>query len=122
MGGYRYFIIFNDDLSGYGHVELNCEKLNSLVAFKDFKVKMELQKNKKLKVARFDRGGGFYGSYDETGRNSGPFVIYLHECGVDAQYTMLRTPQLNDIAERRNCTLLDMAHSMLANSSLPDYL
>ena len=42
LGGYRYFIIFTDDLSYYGHVELIREKSDYLVAFKEFKVKMKL--------------------------------------------------------------------------------
>ena len=58
--GYKYFIIFTDDFSHYGHVELIREKSDSLVAFKEFKVKIELQKNKKLNI-----GGKFYGRYDE---------------------------------------------------------
>ena len=95
MGGYRYFITFTDDFSSYGHVELICEKSDYLVAFKEFKVKMKLQKNKNLKAIRPDRGGEFYGRYDETGRNLGPFTIYLRECGIDAQYTMPSTPQQN---------------------------
>ena len=67
LGGYRYFITFTNDFSRYGHVELIREKSGSLVAFKEFKVKMELQKNKKVKVVRSNRGGEFYGRYDETG-------------------------------------------------------
>ena len=35
---------------------------------------------------------------------------------------MPRTPKHNGIVERRNHTLLDMMRSMLANSSLSDYL
>ena len=46
LSGYRYFITFTDDFSRYGHVELIREKSNYLVAFKKFKVKIELQKNK----------------------------------------------------------------------------
>ena len=118
MSGYRYFITFTDDFSHYGHVEVIREKLDSLVDFKEFKVKMELQKNKKLKAIRSDMGDEFYGKYDETGRNSGPFAIYLREYGIDAQYTMLDTPQQNGVAERRNYTLLDMMCSMLENSTL----
>ena len=98
------------------------DKSNSLVVFKEFKVKMELQKNKKLKVVRSNIGGEFYGRYDETGWNPGPFIIYLRECSIYAQYTMSSTPQQNGIAEKRNRTLLDMVHSMLANSSFPNYL
>ena len=77
LGGYRYFITFIDDFSHYGHVELIREKSNSLVAFNEFKVKMGLQKNKKLKSVRSDRGGEFYGRYDETGRKPRRFTIYL---------------------------------------------
>ena len=42
LGGYRYFITFTDDFSSFGHVELIREKSDSLVAFKEFKVKMKL--------------------------------------------------------------------------------
>ena len=93
LGGYRYFITFIDDFSCYGHVELIREKSDSLVAFKEFKVKMKLQNNKKLKAVRSDKGGEFYGRYDETGRNSRSFAFYLRECGIDAQYTLPGTPQ-----------------------------
>ena len=82
---------------------------------------MRLQKNKKLKSVRSDRGGEFYGRYDKTGQNPGLFAIYLCECGIDEQYTMHGTLQ-NGIAERKNHNLLDMVRSMLANSSLLDYL
>ena len=125
LGGYRYFITFTDDFSRYRHVELIREKsdsLDSLVAFKEFKVKMELKKNKKLKSIRSDRGGEFYDRYDETRWNPGPFVIYLRECDIDAQYTMSGTPRQNGIAKRRNHTLLDTVRSVLENSSLPNYL
>ena len=93
LSGYRYFITFTDDFSCCGHVELIREKSNSLVAFKEFKVKMELKRNKTLKVVKPIRDGEFYGRYDKTGWNPGPFVIYLLECGIDAQYTMHGTPQ-----------------------------
>ena len=66
LGAYRYFITFTNDFSCYRHVELIRENSDSLVAFKEFKVKKELQKNKKLKAVRSGRGGGFYGRYDET--------------------------------------------------------
>ena len=32
------------------------------------------------------------------------------------------TPQQNGVAERRNRTLMDMVRSMIANSSLPEFL
>ena len=35
---------------------------------------------------------------------------------------MIGTPQQNEIAERRNCMLLDMVRCMLVNSSLLEFL
>ncbi|RVX08125.1 Retrovirus-related Pol polyprotein from transposon TNT 1-94 [Vitis vinifera] len=77
---------------------------------------------KPIKAVKSDRGGEYYGRYDETGRNPGPFAKFLLECGIDARYTLPGTPQQNGVAERRNRTLLDMVRCMLSNSSLPEFL
>ncbi|RVW62328.1 Retrovirus-related Pol polyprotein from transposon TNT 1-94 [Vitis vinifera] len=122
LGGYKYFITFIDDFSRSGYVELIHEKSNSLNVFKAFKAKVELHLGKPIKVVKSDRGGEYYGRYDETGRNPGPFAKFLLECGIEARYTMPGTPQQNGVAERRNCTLLDMVRCMLSNFSLPEFL
>ena len=44
LGNYRYFIIFIDDYSRYGYIELIREKSDSSEAFKIFKAAVELQK------------------------------------------------------------------------------
>ena len=105
MGGYKYFITFIENYSRYGFFYLIREKSDSLEAFKE---KVELQQGKKIKVVHSDKGGEYYGRYDEMGRNPGPFVKYLQEFGIDAQYIMFDTPQQNGIPKRRNLTLLDM--------------
>ena len=69
LGGYKYFITFIDDFSRSGYVELIHEKSNSLNVFKAFKAKVELHLGKPIKVVKSDRGGEYYGRYDETGRN-----------------------------------------------------
>ena len=46
LGGYRYFIIFTNDFFRYGQIKLIHEKSDSLVACKEFEVKMELLKNR----------------------------------------------------------------------------
>ena len=69
-----------------------------------------------------DTSGEYYGRYDETRRNPGPFAKFLLECGFNARYTIPSTPQQNGVAERRNHTLLDMVRCMLSNSSLPEFL
>ena len=122
IGGHKYFITFIDDHSCYGFVDLIREKSDSLEALKAFKEIVELQQGKKIKVVDSDKGGEYYGRYDETERNLGPIAKYLQECGIDAQYIMHGTPQHNGIAKRTNCTLLDMVRCMLINSSLPKFL
>ena len=80
---------------------------------------VERQLDKKMKIVRSDRGGEYYGRYDESGQHPGPFAKFLEKRGICAQYTMPSTPQQNGVAERRNRTLLDMVRSMLSNSCLP---
>ncbi|RVW41067.1 Retrovirus-related Pol polyprotein from transposon TNT 1-94 [Vitis vinifera] len=112
----------NEKIDRFGYVELIHEKSDSLNVFKAFKAKVELQLGKPIKAVKSDRGGEYYGRYDETGRNPGPFAKFLLECSIDARYTMPDTPQQNGVAEKRNRTLLDMVRCMLSNSSLPEFL
>ena len=98
-------------------MDLLTKKSESLEAFKSFKVAIELKLSKKIKCVNSDRGGEYYGRYDELGRNPGPFARYLQECEIEATYTMPGTPEQNGITERRNRTLMDMVRCMLANSS-----
>ncbi|RDX94752.1 hypothetical protein CR513_22823, partial [Mucuna pruriens] len=70
---------------------------------------------------RCDRGGEYYGCYDEIGRNPRPFARFLDEFGMK-----LNTPcsiLLSKIViERRNRTLMDIVRCMLSHSSLPIFL
>ena len=68
------FITFIDDYSHYGIVELIHDKFNSLKAFKP---KVELQQGKMIKMVHSDKGGEYYGKYDEMRRNLGQFTNYL---------------------------------------------
>ena len=90
--------------------------MNVLEVFID---EVERQLDKKVKVVRSDRGGEFYGKFDESGQCPGPFAKLLESRGICAQYTMPGTPQQNGVAERRNRTLIEMVRSMLSNCSLP---
>jgi hypothetical protein len=98
------------------------DKAEALNAFKTYKVEVEKQNEKKIKIVRSDRGGEYYGRYTEKGQMIGPFAQYLKEEGIVAQYTIFGTPQQNGVAERRNRTLMDMVRNMLSNSELPLFL
>jgi transposase InsO family protein len=67
----------------------------------------------KIKIVRSDRGGG---GYDQ---NFGPFARFLQENSIVTEYSTLGEPQQNEVAERRNHTLMNMVKSMLSYSTLP---
>ncbi|OMO97119.1 Integrase, catalytic core [Corchorus capsularis] len=98
-GGKRYFITFIDDCSRYVYVHLLKTKNEAFEAFKEFKAKVENQKERKIKVLRSDRGGEyFFDDFDE----------FCEEHGIIHQRTAPFTPQHNGVAERKNRTLVDM--------------
>ncbi|KAL0401991.1 UNVERIFIED_CONTAM: hypothetical protein Slati_4229000 [Sesamum latifolium] len=78
--------------------------------FKEYRLEVENQTNRKIKALRSDRGGEYL---------SGEFIDYLKENGILSQWTPPGTPQLNGVAERRNRTLLDMVRSMMSFTELP---
>ena len=78
------------------------EKPKSLNVFKSFKVVVELKLGKKIKCVNFNKCDQYYGKYDETERNLSPFAKHLQECGIEANYIMLRTSKQNNIIEKKN--------------------
>ena len=69
------------------HPYLLHNKSEPLDAFKVFKVEVEKQCNKQIKIVRSDRGDEYYGRYTENGQALGPFAKFLQENGIVAQYT-----------------------------------
>ncbi|KAL0361396.1 UNVERIFIED_CONTAM: Transposon Ty2-B Gag-Pol polyprotein [Sesamum radiatum] len=56
-GGFSYFITFTDDHSRYGYVHLMRYKSEALGRFKEYRLDVENQTNRKIKALRSDRGG-----------------------------------------------------------------
>ena len=71
------FFTFIDDFSRYGYVFLIKEKSEVLEKFKIFKLQVEKQLGKVIKIVRSDRGGEYFGKHDETGQHMGLFAKYL---------------------------------------------
>ena len=107
---YCYFLTFLDDLSRYGYIYLMKHKSKTFEKFKEFQSEVENHRKKKIKFLRSDRGGKYL-SYE--------FGLHLKQCGIVLQLTPPRTPQRNDVSERRNRTLLDMVRSMISLTDLP---
>ena len=69
---------------------------------------VEKQTKKSIKVLRFDREEYL----------SSEFLDHLKSKGILFEWTPPYTLQLNDVAERNNCTLMDMVRSMMCFTNL----
>jgi hypothetical protein len=81
-----------------------------LQQFKSFKIMVEKQSEKQIKILRSD-GGGEYTSH--------AFKEFCAENGVQHEVIAPYTPQHNGIAERRNRTIMNMTRCMLKEKKLP---
>ena len=109
-GGNRYFITFIDNCSRYTSVYLLRNKDEAFDKFKEFKSKVENQKERKIKIIRSDRGGEYF---------STEFDKFCEDHGIIHQKSAPFTPQQNGLAERKNRTLVDMVNAMILNAGLP---
>ena len=75
-GGYRYFLTFTDDLSGYGYIYLKKHKSETFEKFKEFQSEVENHRNKKIKFLRSNHRGEYL-SYE--------FGLQLKQCGIVSQ-------------------------------------
>ncbi|KAL0318336.1 UNVERIFIED_CONTAM: Retrovirus-related Pol polyprotein from transposon TNT 1-94 [Sesamum angustifolium] len=78
--------------------------------FRKWKILVENQTGKKLKVLRTDNGLEFCNQ---------SFSNLCDECGIKRHKTNPYTPQQNGVAERMNRTLLEKVRCMLISSGLP---
>ena len=67
FGKERYFISFIDHYSRYDYVYLVHQKSQAVDALEIYLNEVERQLDKKVKIIRSDKGGEYYGRYDEIG-------------------------------------------------------
>ena len=111
-GGKKYFITFIDDYTRYCYVYLLNSKDEAIDAFKQYKIEVDNQLNKKIKMIISDRGGEY----------EFPFQEICLENKIIHQMTAPYTPQQNGVAERKNRTLKEMMNALLLSSILPQNL
>ena len=80
--------------------------------FKHYKLQVENQLRKKIKIIRSDRGGEYDAPFDE----------FCSQNGIIHQTTTPYSPQSNGVAERKNRTLKEMMNAMLISSGSPQNL
>nr|GEW86957.1 retrotransposon protein, putative, Ty1-copia subclass [Tanacetum cinerariifolium] len=107
--GASYFVTFTDDFSRYGYVYLLKHKYEVFETFKVFQKEVENQLWKTVKSLCSGHGGEYI---------SQEFLDHLKEHGIIAHGTPLYMPQHNVVLEKRNRTLLDMACSMMSQTTL----
>ncbi|GKF80779.1 putative ribonuclease H-like domain-containing protein, partial [Tanacetum coccineum] len=66
--------------------------------------------DQKVKIIRSDNGTEFKNKVMDD---------FCREKGIKREYSVARTPQQNDVAERKNNTLIETTRTMLADSKLP---
>ncbi|KAL0342024.1 UNVERIFIED_CONTAM: Retrovirus-related Pol polyprotein from transposon TNT 1-94 [Sesamum calycinum] len=109
-GGNKYFLSIIDNFSRKVFVFLMKHKSDVFEKFRKWKILVENQTGKKLKVLRTDNGLEFCNQ---------SFSNLCDECGIKRHKTNPYTPQQNGVAERMNITLLEKVRCMLISSGLP---
>ena len=109
-GGNKYFLTFIDDYSRRTWVYFLKQKSECFNIFREFKIYVEKQCGRSLKMFRSDRGGEY---------SSNEFSVFCKSHGIKHQFTASYSPQQNGVAERKNRTICEMVRSMLKGKGLP---
>ena len=97
--------IYKNDLGLF-----SSRKITSLWNFQKFKNYVKKQRGHHIKVLRSDRGKEY--NYKE-------FDKFCDDEGVEHQLTVGYTPEQNDVFERKNRIVMEMASAMLKEKGLP---
>lgn len=109
LNGSHYFVTFIDDFSRKTFIYFMNRKNEVFEKFKLFKVLVENQQSRKIKILRSDNGGEYV---------NGVFQEYLRSCGIKHETTVPHCSQQNGVAERANRTIMDKARCMLQEAGL----
>ena len=109
LSGAEYFLTFIDDKTRFVWVYILKHKSQVFQYFKEWKAMVERETGRALKTLRFDNGGEY---------TSSEFQLYLKKEGITHEFTVLRSPEQNGVAERLNRTLLEAVRSMLVGAQL----
>uniref|UniRef100_A0ACD5WKD8 Uncharacterized protein n=1 Tax=Avena sativa TaxID=4498 RepID=A0ACD5WKD8_AVESA len=109
IGGANYMLTIIDDYSRKVWPYFLKHKSDVFDAFKKWKVMVEKQTEKKVKVLRTDNGMEFC---------SNEFEEFCSNDGMIRHHTIPYTPQQNGVAEHMNRTIISRARCMLSNAGM----
>jgi transposase InsO family protein len=111
-GGRRYFLLLVDNMSRYMWVVLLDVKTATANAINRLQVAAEAECDRKLRVLRTDNGGEF---------TVAEFAAYCADEGIHRHFSASYTPQQNGVIERRNQTVVAIAHALLKQRGMPAF-
>ena len=105
-----YCLVVTDDYSRFSWVMFMATKDETFECVRTLILKVESLYKLKVRRIRSDNGTEF--------KNSQTYE-FCNDKGILQEFSAPYTPQQNGVAERKNCTLIEAARSMLADSMLP---
>ena len=111
LKGERYFMLLVDDYTRMTAVFFLKNKSEAFENFKIYEEMVENEMDSRIKCLRFDNGGEF---------TSKEFMDYCSSHGIKKKLSVARTPQQNEVVERKNMTVQEIAQTMIMDSKLID--
>ena len=109
-GGSLYFVLYQDDATGYRFVFCINRKSEALTCFQQVFKTILRDTGRTISALRTDRGGEF---------TSKAFSTYLSDNNIRMELTTSYTPEQNSVVERANRTIMEGVRSSLYHSQLP---
>ncbi|GJX13686.1 retrovirus-related pol polyprotein from transposon TNT 1-94 [Tanacetum coccineum] len=113
INGKKYILVFIDDFSRFTWVKFLRSKDETPEVVIKFLKQIQVGLNKTVRYIRTDNGTEFVNK---------DLTEYYERVGIFHQKTVPRSPQQNGFIERRNCTLVEAARTMLIFSKAPMFL
>jgi transposase InsO family protein len=110
MGGKWYVLVIVDNYSRYSWVFFLKSKDEVFKHFRSLALRLNNEHPNCLKAIRSD---------NEIEFRNASFDQFCLEHSVDLQFFALHVPQQNEVMERKNCTLVEMARMMLDEHRTP---
>nr|GEY55590.1 putative ribonuclease H-like domain-containing protein [Tanacetum cinerariifolium] len=107
----KYYCFFiTDEYTRFSWVYFLEHKSDTFLILKNFITLVENQFNHKVKAIRCNNGTEF---------KNANLIEFCGSKGIRRDYSNAKTPQQNEVAERKHQTLIEAARTMLADSLLP---
>jgi hypothetical protein len=113
LGNFVYYVLFIDDYSRKTWIYFLIAKDEVFNKFQEFKALVENLYERKIKVLRYDNGGEY---------TSKELKDVCQEAGIKRELTTTYNPQQNEVAERKNRSIIKAAKAMIHDQGLPMHL